>query len=118
LESRKKSSGRHGIRTVYYAAISCTYVVDDKRYVSRRVNLWNPDLEADRKDVQVFLNEHPFRSSVDVYYDPLHPAEAVLVPGADETGHSLYRWCGIVEILVACLGLIRSRGVLARIRAR
>src|SRR5438445_86029 len=92
LQTRIRRSGRHGSRTVYYAAISYTYVVDDKRYTSHRVNLWNPKLESGRKEVQAFLDDHPFRSTVDVYYDPQRPAEAVLLPGADEAGHTVYRW--------------------------
>ena len=117
LESRVRRSGRSGSRTVYYAAVSYTYVVDDKKYVSRRVNLWNPDFEGDRQKVQAFLDEHPFRSSVDVHYNALYPAEAVLVPGADEEGHTVYRWCGATLILVAGFGLIGSRTILARIRS-
>ena len=118
LETRTRHSGRHGSRTVYYAAISYTYVVDDKRYTSHQVNLWNPKLESGRKEVQAFLDDHPFRSSVDVHYNPLHPEQAVLIPGADEAGHTVCRWCGVVEILVASFGLIRSRKVSAKIRAR
>ena len=53
------------------------------------------------------MANYPARSTVAVYYDPQHPENAVLKPGADERTNRLGIWCG--SIIFACLVYITWR---------
>ncbi len=68
-----------------YVTATYTYVANGTRYVQHQITLWNPDLS--RGDATAFVAAHPAPSAVDVYYDPQNPANAVLIPGADEAGN-------------------------------
>ena len=113
--SRIRRSRGH-TRTVYFADVTYTYLVNDKRQVAHRVSLWNPQLASDRLEVLGFLGQHPVGSFVEVHYDPQQPDRAVLIPGADEAGHTLIRWCGIAMFTAGALGLIRTRQAFGRVR--
>ncbi len=111
--SRTRRSSRH-TRTVYFADITYTYLVNDQRHVGHRVSLWNPQLASDRLEVQGFVGRHPVGSLVEVHYDPQQPGQAVLIPGADEAGHAVIRWCGIAVVTAGAFGLFRTRKLLVR----
>jgi hypothetical protein len=114
LASRIRRYGRFSNYREYFAEITYTYEVDDRKYVSHRIGMINPDFAASREQVRQFLDGHPTKSEVDVFYDPAHPDFAVLLPQVDELGHRFYRWDGFVLILAGGLGLARrvfsSRG--------
>jgi hypothetical protein len=112
------SRSSHGRRptTVYSADISYTFVANDRRYLAHQVSLWNPRLEPDRQEARSFLARHPVGSAVEVRYDPKHPEQAVLIPGADEASHVVQRWASVASIVAGLLGLIQSRKVFGRMR--
>lgn len=85
--------------------ISYRYQVNDRYYVDNRVSLWNPKGGGPRADVNTFVANNPPRSTVTVYYDPRHPQNAVLEPGADEATNRLGIWCGSI-IFVCSLPLV------------
>jgi hypothetical protein len=110
LGSRTQRHGRHAPTTEYYADISYTYQVNDRRYVAQRISLVNFDL-ADETGAaaRAFLADHPARSTLDVYYDSQHPESAILIPEVDESGRAWTRYSGLALILVATWILMRSR---------
>jgi len=75
--------GRHSSGT-YSITATYTYVINERRYIEHQITLWNPDLRGRTGD---FAARHRVPSPVDVYYDPQNPANAVLIPGADEWGN-------------------------------
>jgi hypothetical protein len=106
-------------RSFYYADVTYTYQVADKRYVANQISLANPDLAGERgEEARGFLAAYPAHSSVDVYYDPKHPEVAILMREVDESQHAVLRWCGGGMILVAIWTLISSRKACARLRAK
>lgn len=81
--------------------VSYRYSVNGQHYLGTRVNLSDPfDCPMDG-DVRGFVASHPLHSTVDVYYDPLHPGNSVLEPGADEARNATLIWAG--SILFVCL---------------
>jgi hypothetical protein len=85
-------SGTHS--SYYYVIATYTYVVNGTRYVQHQITLWSPDLS--RGDATAFVAAHPTPSAVDVYYDPQNPANAVLIPGANEAGNRFFMIDGSV----------------------
>jgi hypothetical protein len=88
----RRYSGHGGWRV----SISYRYQVNGQSYVGNRVSLWNPNGGGPPDEVNTFAADHPPRSNVIVYYDPLHPETAVLEPGADEGTNRLLIWCGSI----------------------
>jgi hypothetical protein len=92
---------RHGKSGGWEANISYRYQVDERRYVGTRISLWDPKGRRRTKyEVNTFAANNPARSTVTVYYDPQHPENAVLEPGADEQTNRIGIWCG--GIIFAC----------------
>src|SRR5262249_14083984 len=80
---------------------SYSFYVHAKYYVGNRVSLWDPNAGiATEQDVAYWVAIHPIHSIVEVYYDPLHPDNCVLEPGADEERNRLLIWAG--SILFVC----------------
>jgi hypothetical protein len=93
----------HHPRLHDYVQATYSYIVNGTRYVSHQIRLWNPDLSRDY-DAKPFAEAHPANSSIDVYYDPRNPENAVLIPGADESGcKALIRGGSIGGFLVILL---------------
>jgi hypothetical protein len=57
------------------------------------------------------------RSTVEVYYDPQNPANAMLIPGANEFADQQFIWAGPVVILLSAYQLLRIRRQYARLIA-
>jgi hypothetical protein len=55
---------------------------------------------------------------VEVYYDPQNPANAVLIPGANEFADQQFIWAGPVVILLSAFQLLRTRKQYARMVAQ
>jgi hypothetical protein len=90
--------GQHHNRRVF---VSYSYHVNGQHYVGTRVSLsdlYNRPMDG---DVVGFVTSHPLHSTADVYYDPLHPENSVLEPGADEARNASLIWAG--SILLVCL---------------
>jgi hypothetical protein len=107
-------SARHSHYTV---AVSYIYVVNGRRYLGNRITLWNPDLAGGSLRTQAFVTAHPVRSSSDVYCDPQHPENAVLIPGSDEEGNRTSIWCGSISFVAAVLLAFQMRKHLASMKA-
>jgi hypothetical protein len=96
-----------GFHTSYsYVQATYSYIVNGTRYVSHQIRLWNSDLRSDLSgDVYAkpFAEAHPANSSIDVYYDPRNPDNAVLIPGADEFNDKNFIRIGcFVVIIITC----------------
>jgi hypothetical protein len=91
--------GRH----YYYAAVTYHYRVDGISHLSHTICLWNPDLRHD--NAADFVKDHPVGSLVEVYYDPLHPEVAVLMPGAATTRERITVGGGILCAAAGACGL-------------
>jgi len=107
-------SGRHAY---YNIAANYTYVINDRRYVGNQITLWNRDLHGGGGRTSAFVAAHPVRSAVDVYYDPLHPENAVLIPGPDEAGNHLDIQCGGVALVGGWFMAVMFRRRLADLKA-
>lgn len=108
-------SGRHSSGTILNATYS--YKVNGTRYVSHQVRLWHNDLSISGNAASFALT-HPVRSTVTVYYDPQNPANAVLIPGANEFADQQFIWAGPVATLLAAFQLLRLRKQYARMAAQ
>ncbi len=101
----------------YILQATYTYIVNGIRHVSQQISLWNANLSG-YKDSKSFAKAHPVRSSMDVYYDPKNPANAVLIPGADEFGCRIAIWGGSVTVILAAFGLLLPRKEYAQLSAQ
>jgi len=92
---------RHGKYGGWEVNISYRYQVNEQRYVGNRISLWDPKGHRRTKyESNTFVANNPARSTVTVCYDPQHPENAVLEPGADEETNRIGIWCG--SIIFAC----------------
>jgi hypothetical protein len=96
------------------ARVTYSYEVDDHRYAGHRITLW--DENGWDGDPRSFVAGHPAGAAVAVYYDPVHPENAVLIPGADEFGDWFGIGGGLVLLLAGPFGLIGTRRRHARAR--
>jgi Protein of unknown function (DUF3592) len=72
----------------YWVSVTYVYVVNGREYSGHQVAPWSTDLEArSRARSSAFADDHPAGSLVDVYYEPQHPDQAVLLPGPDVEGN-------------------------------
>lgn len=110
---------RRGITRHHSDRLTATYSyeVNSTRYVSHQVRLWNSDL-GNTGNAASFARAHPARSTVAVYYDPQNPANAVLIPGANEFADQQFIWLGPVIIILAAFELLRTRKQYARMIAQ
>ena len=84
--------------TYYSAIIDYTYQVDGKTHTSNRIAFGG----RDRHQTTELLNRYPQGKSVDVFYDPDHPEEAVLEKGFKKQGY-FFPGFGAVIILFGLL---------------
>ena len=101
----------------YRADITYNYVVNGTRNVSRQISLWSPDLSSYGGITQTFVDSHTNGSPVNVYYDPGHPENAVLIPGADDKSSWLLMGMGGFSALTGIGGLIARLRKEPRLRA-
>ncbi|HEU5396791.1 MAG TPA: DUF3592 domain-containing protein [Verrucomicrobiae bacterium] len=109
----------HSVRrnSYYTVDIRYRYVVDGHPVLGRQIMLWNPDLRGNGSRAETFAAAHPAQSAIDVFYDPKDPAQAVLVPGADEIGNWAATWVGIVIFACSLFMASRCRKRLAALKA-
>lgn len=106
-------SGRHAH---YSVDVSYAYIVNGTRFVGNTIARWSPDF-GDGRPTGQFVDAHPVRSTVDVYYDPQHPENAVLIPGPDERNRYLI-WGGCIGLLGGAWFMFVTRGKAAEVKAR
>jgi hypothetical protein len=98
----------------YYSLVATyTYRVNGIRYASHQVRLWDNDLDKFGDNARAFARVHPARSEIAVYYDPQNPANAVLIPGANETLDHLFLWAGAAVTVLTLFELLRIQKRLA-----
>jgi len=108
----------HGGKHSYYnVEVAYTYLVNGRRYTDRKIALWNPDLRGDSDRTHDFVATHPVHSTAEVYYDPEHPENAVLIPGPDEAGNRTSLWGGGGISVATLLLLVLTRKPLANLKA-
>lgn len=107
-------SGRHHST---HLTVTYVYKVNGTRYVSHQIRLWSSDLSR-AGDARLFAQAHRVHSFIDVHYDPLNPANAVLIPGADEFTDRLDIYAGIMVALLATIQFFRTRKDYARVAAQ
>ena len=98
----------------YYVTLTYAYEVGGTRHSSHQIQLWNPEMRGRREPVQAFVSTHPVDSTVTVYYDPQHPENSALIPGADESGIQVAVWVGCILVIVAIVALIRVQKTWSR----
>ncbi|GLQ48449.1 hypothetical protein GCM10007862_35000 [Dyella lipolytica] len=80
----------------YKADIAYRYKVNGKSYSSSRISLL--DLSSSTRSAQNTVDRYPDNSSVQVYYNPANPAEAVLKPGESSGLTFLYLFGGLFAV--------------------
>jgi hypothetical protein len=98
----------------YYVLLTYAYEVGGTRRSSHQIKLWNPELRGRREPVLDFVSTHPVDSTVTVYYDPQHPDNSALIPGADEFGIQVAVWAGCILVIAATVALIRVQKTWSR----
>src|SRR5258706_6126480 len=90
----------------YRADVTYNYAVNGTRHVSRQISLWSSDLGSYSGIARRFVTDHAADSRVDVHYDPEHPENAVLVPGAYERENWLVMGVGGFSALTGVWGMM------------
>lgn len=86
-------------RGYWQTTASYTYQVGNKTYRGQRVTPWT--LQPVQVEVRDFIEEHPAGSTVDVYYNPRRPGDAVLIPGCDRRDFLSLGGVGLI-LIVGC----------------
>ncbi len=93
----------------YYPEVEYEYTVDGHTYRSKRIRFGGLPFvySTDRGEIEAWLAEYPVGKKVQVYYNPQHPSEAVLEPGASPAALILLVVGGISLLALAAV-LLRS----------
>lgn len=94
-----------GNTSTYKPDIAYRYKVHDRSYSSSRIALM--DLASSPRYAQNIVDRYPDNSSVQVYYNPANPAEAVLEPG-ESSGLSVLYIAGWLFAVAGIFFLIAS----------
>lgn len=92
----------------YRADVTYHYMVKGMRYTSHQISLWSRDLSSYDSISKAFVANHGAGTSVDVYYDPEQPGNAVLIPGPDEKFNEMMMGMGGLAIVGSIAGIIRG----------
>lgn len=90
----------------YRADVMYSYKINGARYVSRQISLWSADLEGYDSISKPFVEAHTAGMDVAVYYDPKNPANAVLLPGANEKLNELMMGWGGFLLVLGIVGIV------------
>jgi hypothetical protein len=99
------------------ADVTYNYSVNGTQNTSHQISLWSSDLSSYGGITRAFVANHTNGSPVNVYYDPEHPENAVLIPGADEKMDWLLMGMGGFCALTGIGGLIARLRKEPRLRA-
>ena len=100
----------------HYVDITYAYNVSGRRYEGHTIALWSEDWE--NRGATQFVAEHPVNSAVEVYYDPEHPENAVLIRGPDEFGNRRSIWGGSIGLAGGIWIIWITRENAAEVRAK
>jgi hypothetical protein len=87
------------------ADVTYRYEVQGKSFSSKQISLWSPDLGWAQGAIEPFVAAHPTNSSVQVRYDPGHPENALLIPGANKKMEWLIIASGALILVAGFLGI-------------
>jgi hypothetical protein len=79
-----------------------------------KIQLWNPKFSGDGATVKAFVSDYHVHSQVDIHYDPEHPGNAVLFPGADESRNQMGILCGSIIFALSVYLQFRIQPTLRR----
>ena len=100
------------------AFVSYSYHVNGQHYIGDRFSLWDPHCGADIElEGRHWVEFHPIHSTVDIYYDPQHPENSVLEPGADERRNGVLLWAGGILFVCTLPLVIRANSFLNKLVA-
>lgn len=91
--------------TYYSAIIDYTYQVDGKTHTSNRIAFGGQN----RHQTTELLNRYPLNKSVDVFYDPDQPAEAVLEKGFKKQGYFFPGFGAVIILFGLVIILFKNR---------
>lgn len=105
-------------KNMYSAQVTYEYEVEGTTYTDDTVWFGGDYSSSNRSDAQQTVSKYPAGQTVDVYYQPDDPANAVLEPGAKFTSYLVYGigWMillvGILILGGMLIGMVRAtRGV-------
>jgi hypothetical protein len=97
-----------GGRNAHYRAdVTYSYKVNGTHYVSSQISLWSRDLSSYNTINEPFVANHRPGTAVDVYFEPSHPENAVLIPGPDEGAAKFEIGAGAAVMIMAMFEIIR-----------
>lgn len=91
----------------YRVEITYNYKVKGTSYVSHRISLFSRDLSSYDDISESFVANHRPGTSVEIYYEPSRPENAVLIPGPDETFSEFELGVGLIAIIGSIFAIIR-----------
>ena len=107
----------HGMHSNSHSVdITYAYNVSGRRYEGHTIALWSEDWGG--RGTSEFVAAHPVHSAVEVFYDPEHPENAVLVRGPDELGNRLSIWGGCVALAGGIWWIWTTRDKAAEVKAK
>ncbi len=104
VSSMTSSYGCHGKSGCYYtyvANIDYAYNVGGVQYSSGQLNIIGSASSRDPSYIQGLVNQYPVGESVQVYYNPATPSQAVLQPGVQSGSYALV----VFGLIFALVGL-------------
>jgi hypothetical protein len=103
VESRRGRSGRSGYSTSYYPNVIYEYTVNGQRYQGNRLTFGTQVGRGSYNTVQRQVDSYSVGGSIQVYYNPDNPAEAVLEKTAPAGKIYLFVAALIIAILACTL---------------
>lgn len=104
------SDGIH-FENTYSLSAAYTYAVNNQHYTGNQLALWSSDLIGNTGS---FAETHAVPCSVDVYYDPQNPENAILIPGPNAAGNHSFICGGSVFLIVGIAMALMLRPAYAR----
>lgn len=99
-------SQRSGDSNSYSARVIYEYQVDDELYTGGKISVADGSSSRSARARNI-IEQYPEGSSVDVFYNPDLPEDALLQPGAPWFLNWLY-WGGILFAIIGAWALLRS----------
>lgn len=116
VEMRRSSGGANGRNNgpTYKAIVVYDYKVDDQPHSCDRIWFGSDISTSNRGQMRDTVKQYPEGKTIQVYYDPENPSEAVLQPGAFFSSYfmvifgGVFAFVGGIILLVAIFGMGRK----------